>query len=82
MGLLAEALSERSNTPAGRPRCTVAQLIDRLNEEDGADLADALASPMLATVIAEEVERVHGVHISGTTMARHRRGACSCGRAR
>jgi hypothetical protein len=59
------------------PRCTVGQLLKKLDDEDAAALRAAIDSDMLLEHIAAAI-RLTGVQMSAMTVSRHRRGLCLC----
>lgn len=58
--------------------CTVAKILDTLDDTDRVWLTDALADPdELSSEIGRTLTRA-GHKIAGTTVSRHRRGDCAC----
>lgn len=75
MGLLDEFRNEGVRP---RVRCQVIVILEAMTETDADDLKAALAD---ATVTAAAIERVlnrRNIKLSQGTIARHRRGECSC----
>lgn len=75
------ATAAKQGPPSARkgPRCTVGTLLDSLP----ADEADALATMLedmawTGEAIGKLITAEVGVRVQGGTVARHRRGACSC----
>lgn len=66
-------------SPKGPP-CSVGLLLNLMPQDEADTLEDWLRSPMEATEIAERVLQEGYADIAGGTYARHRRGACLCGR--
>jgi hypothetical protein len=68
-------------TPSGNGAlCSVADLLDHLDEADRTDLLTALARPtkqLQSTVIAR-VLKARSLPISPSAIQRHRRGGCTC----
>lgn len=61
----------------GRDRCKVARLLDELEGDNRAWLAEALAGGLEATTIALALTR-GGMPVSDSTVGRHRRRMCTC----
>lgn len=59
------------------PRCTMSRL--GLDPEQQAKLTAALASTLPSSAISK-VLRAWGHHVGESTVSRHRRGLCCCGR--
>ena len=59
------------------PRCTVGQLLSKLDDEDASALRAAIDSDMLLEHIAAAI-RLTGVQMSAMTVSRHRRRLCLC----
>jgi hypothetical protein len=51
-----------------------------LTDEQEAKITAALDEPTITSVAIAKVLRAWGYELTGTTVARHRRGACGCGR--
>jgi hypothetical protein len=75
---LKEALTEEAAKPVIKgPRCTVGQLLGKLDLEDANALRAAIDSDMALENIAAAV-RATGVQMSAMTVSRHRRRLCLC----
>jgi hypothetical protein len=59
------------------PRCTIGQLLSKLDDDDADALRAAIDSDMTLTHIASAV-RATGVQMSAVTVSRHRRRLCLC----
>ena len=60
------------------PACSVALVLDNLNDEDRAALLEAFADKRWrSTDIATQLE-AEGIHLGAATISRHRRGGCKC----
>ena len=61
------------------PRCTVGTFLETLPavEEEGLGVMLAPESGWESEAIAKEIQAA-GTRVTGTTVARHRRGGCSC----
>jgi hypothetical protein len=70
-------IQESSKQSLPGPRCTVGQLLGRLDAEDADALRAAIDSDMLLEHIAAAI-RATGVQMSAMTVSRHRRGRCLC----
>lgn len=69
------------HTPGTAPRggtCTVAKILDRLDDTDRAWLTAVLADPDEEAAAIGRTLTKAGHKIAGTTIARHRRGDCKC----
>lgn len=76
---LAQALNNLEGDFEAR-RCTVAQILERLDDTDRDALLKAIANPLIKhTTLAAELRR-HGHDIQGVTLGRHRRELCRCPR--
>lgn len=64
--------------PVKGPRCSVAAFIDGLDPDDAADLCTAFASPYMTSAIYRALRKRFPEAPGEYTLARHRRGACSC----
>lgn len=62
------------------PVCGFKTLYNTLTEEDQVDLEEAMADPTIQGSAIERALRQRGHTITSTTLRRHRRGDCSCGR--
>ena len=60
------------------PQCSIVAILDALDDDDRAALVAAFVSDQPSTSIARALLTVN-VRIAPTTLARHRRGECSCG---
>lgn len=76
---LSDLADERPPPEVKGPRCTVARIVAKVDDADRAVLAGWLADADAYPVawIAEQLRTV-GHWITPATVARHRRGACSC----
>ena len=75
MSLLAEIRATRKQ----HPLCGVAIVLPQLNDEDHADLLEALSDPSVyATTISSTLRKVRDVDLSANASQRHRRGECQC----
>ncbi len=72
---LAARLAAQKPIPKGR--CSVSTLFDELDDIDRQALLNAIESPMTSADIARAL-RSEGHDMQGPTLARHRRGDCSC----
>jgi hypothetical protein len=71
-----EALGNRCG-----PRCTVALLLNQLDEEERAELVDCLDDTVgVQTSALTRVLRARGHQIGEASMGRHRRRDCACPR--
>lgn len=61
-----------------RPVCTVRKVMEVLDPKDREVLAAAFASSDVTTVAIRQVLKANGHDLSQHTVARHRRGGCSC----
>lgn len=75
-GLLDEIEQQRGKQKPG-PRCAVALVFEALNDADAADLRAAFAGNHHSSSIGRAL-RSRGFTLSDYTVARHRRGNCSC----
>lgn len=80
MAGLADALEAEQNTHKG-PRCAVALALEAMDDDDAAVLQAALDDKQgkQASVISRALKAV-GHEVGGYSLARHRRGDCSCDR--
>ncbi len=76
---LAEAFKETPVKDMG-PACSVAALMKSLPTSDAEALRAAIADDRWRGTDISRVLADEGIHLSGTTLARHRRGACKCAR--
>ena len=76
MSSLAARLADEKPKPMGS-RCTVGILFETLDDIDKQALLNAIESPMQSTAIARAL-RAEGHEVAGPTLARHRRGDCTC----
>lgn len=76
MSKLAARLADQKSRPKGS-RCSIGVLFEGLDDIDKQALLNALESPMQATDIARAL-RDEGHDVQGPTLARHRRGDCTC----
>ena len=58
------------------PRCTFYHL--NFDTADRADLDTALDEPFIPTAVIHRAMKARGVDIGDQTVARHRKGDCSC----
>lgn len=64
----------------GKPACTIGKALEEMTSEERVPFEEALADgSIFGTVISKVLERTRGLKVTGTTVQRHRRGACSCG---
>jgi hypothetical protein len=62
-------------------RCTVGNWYDKQPPDVRAEFDDALEDDIYTSVsIANLIRADYGAHVSGDTLARHRRNACRCTR--
>lgn len=78
MGLADEARAQQGTVSKG-PVCGIRRLLSALPDEDRDDLITLLDDPMVFASVIAQVLQDRGFRIQGGTIARHRRGACSCG---
>jgi hypothetical protein len=72
-------LEEIAATPPVKgPRCSVAAFIDGLAPDDAADLRTAFDSAYMTSAIYRALRKRFPSTPNENTLARHRRGACSC----
>ena len=64
--------------PVKGPRCSVASFMDGLDPDDAADLRTALTSAYMTSAIYRALRKRYPNTPNENTLARHRRGACSC----
>lgn len=59
--------------------CGVRRVLSEISEKDRADLTAALADPIIeSTAIAKGVTLALGKKLAASSVARHRKGECSC----
>ena len=75
---LSEALETQTKKIQGPP-CAIGVALTELDAADAIALAQALASDMQSTMIARAMSST-GIRVAATTVGRHRRGDCACGR--
>lgn len=80
MGLMDEVLTTQAKKRTG-PRCSIAGVLTQLSKKDADELREVLARDDVMHTTIEEVLRGRGLPIEGKTIARHRKGKCSCGAA-
>lgn len=59
------------------PRCSIAEMLDELNDDDSKAVRSAIAGRVRATDLSE-ILRANGYRIMSATIRRHRRDLCSC----
>jgi hypothetical protein len=79
MGALAEALTEAAPARRGGT-CHVALLLPQLDDEDRAAFLAALGNPSLSPKRLASLMRDHGHDVGDSSIGRHRKGECRCGR--
>lgn len=62
------------------PVCGYQTLLDSLDKPDQVDLETAMSDPTIQGSAIERALRQRGHSITSTTLRRHRRGDCCCGR--
>lgn len=62
-----------------RPVCSVAKVLEVLDEKDAAVLRAALANPDVTAAAIEAVLGANGHTVRQSTVSRHRRQRCACG---
>lgn len=78
MGNLKAALDALPRTKKG-PRCGVATLVAALSKEDAKELQEALRSDQIqSAALAQALSKAYRSELTQHTIARHRRGHCSC----
>lgn len=75
---LSEALEAQTKKTQGPP-CAIGVALTELDAADAIALTQALASDMQSTMIARAMSST-GIRVASTTVGRHRRGDCACGR--
>lgn len=68
---------EASTAHRKGPRCSVANLLDTLDDDDRQALLDAFASDLQHAQITRAL-KAEGHRVGDQTIARHRGGECSC----
>lgn len=71
--------AEKAKSTKG-PRCSVGDAYAALQKPDAEELRDALVRPEISAAVISRVLARQGIKIGGQTIARHRRGECSCER--
>lgn len=71
---------EREPAVVGKPRCSVAVVLDDLSDEDRQTLLDLLGDPLIAHTRISRSLRAIGVDIGETVIGRHRNHRCRCAR--
>ena len=79
MGSLGDALATEAATRKVATPCTMGLLIDRLDDEDRAELATYLGDPAVTSTAISRALRKSGHALADCTVRRHRRGECACG---
>ena len=64
--------------PVKGPRCSVSTFMDGLAPDDADDLRKAFSSTYMTSAIYRALRKRFPNTPNETTLARHRRGACSC----
>lgn len=75
---LLEQMRAEARKPKGPP-CSVATLLERLDDEERSQLVEALADRGITASIISSVLAAHGHAIGHQTVTRHRGGRCACG---
>lgn len=79
MGKLADAVAAEQ-VPKGII-CTVTEILETLDKEDRAECEALLANPRVQhAALARAITAAYGMEISATTVGRHRKNGCRCGR--
>lgn len=76
---IGDELEATHRGPTG-PRCSVANALDDLDEEDRAVMLDVLRGRRYSTSQVLEVLRGRKIDVSKWSMDAHRRGDCACDR--
>lgn len=71
--ILKENLSPQTN-------CKVREIADLLPKEDKDAFIDAINDETITAPAIERALKKNGFAVAGTTIRRHRRGDCSCGK--
>lgn len=74
---LAAALERESEASTKGPQCSIGRILDALDDVDQSALISSLHGSMLHTAIARALTS-NDHRVSASTVARHRRGDCSC----
>lgn len=78
MGKLSKALGALSRSKPG-PRCGVAVLLADLEGADRIELEGTLKDvALMSSTISKAISEAFSAQLSQQTIARHRRGICSC----
>lgn len=78
MGKLSKALGAVSQRASG-PRCGMARLFENLEGADRIELDATLKdAALMSSTISKAISEAFGSDVSQQTIARHRRGICSC----
>ena len=64
--------------PVKGPRCSVATFMDGLAPDEVADLRTAFHSQFMTSAIYRALRKRYATTPNENTLARHRRGSCSC----
>lgn len=59
-------------------RCTVAEFIDTLNDQQAAEFVELASSTVASTVLARAIKGEYAYDLNPQSLARHRRGDCKC----
>lgn len=78
-GLLA-AMRARDDRPG--PQCSIVAMLAKMTPADADDVRTAIADDSIRASSITAVLRDAGHQLGIDAVARHRRGACACGRAR
>ena len=78
MGQLADAIKAEARVIGGT--CTVPGFVAELPKEIRADFNSAIKAGVQTAQLVRGLRKL-GHHIGESTLRRHRRGECSCGRA-
>lgn len=71
--------AEKAQAKKG-PDCAFIGIYKALHKPDADDLRDALARPEISSAVIARVLGKQGHRVASQTVARHRRGECSCER--
>lgn len=78
MGLIDEFLEEQDSR---KPRqCLIHMAMERMGDEDRADLEAALDNPAIQHITITNVLRKNGYDMGKHSVSTHRRGQCGCAR--
>lgn len=75
--LLKDILDENAAQPMN---CRVREMFDLVPPEDRKALISAIENEEISAPAIERALKKNGFPIAGTTIRRHRRGECSCGK--